>query len=62
MRASRQRRRQGLRCLTIDIRAAEIDKLIELGHLRQTDRDDKNAVLLALYAFLDGSALGGAHR
>jgi len=48
MRAHRQRRREGLRCVTLDLRDVEIDRLIELGHLRQADREDKNAVLLAL--------------
>ena len=62
MRASRQRRREGLRCVTLDLRESEIERLVQLGHLRQTERHDKNAVLLALYQFLDHSALGGAHR
>src|SRR3954471_19926278 len=62
MRESRRRRREGLRCITLDLRATEIDRLIELGHLHQDERNDKNAVLLALYLFLDASALGGAHR
>ena len=61
MRASRQRRGAGLRCITIDLREVEIDRLIELGYLLDADRDDKNQVLLALYRFLDNSALGGAY-
>jgi hypothetical protein len=48
--------------MTLDLCDAEIDRLIELGHLRQADREDKNEVLLALYRFLDESTLGGAHR
>ena len=44
------------------LREAEIDRLIELGHLRQDGREDRNEVLLALYGFLDQSALGDAHR
>ena len=62
MRASRQRRRAGLRCVTLDLRATEIDRLIEFGHLEEAARDDKNQVLLALYRFLDKSDLGRAHR
>jgi hypothetical protein len=62
MRASRRRRREGLRCITLDLRDSEIDRLIELGHLRQADREDKNQMLLGLYRFLDKSDLGGAHR
>jgi hypothetical protein len=62
MRASRQRRRQGLQCFVINLRQREINRLIELGYLREADRGDKNQVLLALYRFLDNSAPGGAHR
>jgi hypothetical protein len=62
MRASRRRRREGLRCILLDLRDAEIDRLIAFGHLRQADREDKNEVLLALYRFLDESTLGGGHR
>ena len=62
MRASRQRRRAGLRCITLDLRESEIDRLIELGYLLGADRNDKNQVLVALYRFLDRSALGGGHR
>ena len=61
MRSSRRRRREGLRCVTLDLRKSEIDRLIQLGHLRQTDREDRNQVLLALYCFLDQSPLGDAH-
>jgi len=62
MRETRRLRRVGLRCITLDLRDVEIDRLVELGHLRKDDRDDKNAVLLALYRFLDSSALGDAPR
>ena len=62
MRASRQRRREGLRCVTLELREAEIDRLIDLGHLRQDEREDRKQVLLALYLFLDYSALGDPHR
>ena len=61
MRASRRRRREGLRCVTLDRRKNEIDRLIQLGHLRQAGREDRNQVLLALYCFLDQSPLGDAH-
>jgi hypothetical protein len=62
MRASRQRQREGLRCVTLELREAEIDRLIDLGHLRQDEREDRKQVLLALYLFLDYSALGDPHR
>jgi len=58
MRAYRQRRREGLRCVPLELRDAEIDRLIDLGHLEEAGRHDRNQVLLALYRFLDFSALG----
>jgi len=54
----RARRRNGMRCVTLDLREAEIDRLVELGHLRQENREDSNELLLALYRFLDQSTLG----
>jgi len=37
------------RSVTVDLPGAFVDHLIELGHLRQADREDHNQVLLALY-------------
>lgn len=62
MRATRRRRREGLRCITLDLRDSVTDRLIRLSYLRSDEREDKNELLLALYRFLDHSALGGAHR
>jgi hypothetical protein len=62
MRASRERRRAGYRCYTVEMRETEINRLIELGYLSEKDRDDKDEVLVALYRFLDRSVLGGPHR
>ena len=59
MKRYRARRRDGMRCVTLDLRETEIDRLIELGHLRRDDREDRNQLLLALYRFLDESALAG---
>jgi hypothetical protein len=53
MRRHRQRRRDGLRCLTIEFRETEIDTLISKQLLQECDRDDSNAVNRALYEFLD---------
>jgi hypothetical protein len=39
-----------------------VDRLIDLGHLEEADREDRNQVLLALYRFLDFSALGDPQR
>jgi hypothetical protein len=53
MRAHRQRRRDGLRCLTIEVRETEIDALIRKGTLKADARNDPDAILNALYAHLD---------
>jgi hypothetical protein len=53
MRRHRQRRRDGLRCLTIELREIEIDALIRKQLLRECDRNDPNAINVALYEFLD---------
>ena len=58
MRVFRKRRREGMRCVTLELRDAEIERLIDLGHLEEAGRQDRNEVLLALYRFLDLSALG----
>ena len=57
MRRHRQRRRDGLRCLFIELRETEIDALIKNGLLRSENRDDYESVQSALYVFLD-HALG----
>ena len=55
MRAHRERRRQGLRCLMIELRETEIDALIRKGLLKPETRNNANALSEALYAFLDGT-------
>ena len=57
MRLHRQRRRDGLRCLMIELRETEIDALIQRGLLNNETRNDPGAIIDALYAFLD-STLG----
>jgi hypothetical protein len=57
MRRHRQRRRDGLRCLMIELRETEIDALIRNGLLAAENRHDYDSVQSALYAFLD-RALG----
>jgi hypothetical protein len=59
MRRHRERRRDGLRCLTIELRATEIDALIDRGLLKPETRNDPSAVKEALYAYLDHT-LGSA--
>jgi len=55
MRRHRERRREGLCCLTVELRESEIDELVRLGVLSAGDRADKIAVLGAFYEFLDGT-------
>ena len=57
MRAHRQRRKAGLRCVTVELRETEVDTLIRKGLLQSENREDYASVQSALYAFLD-DALG----
>src|SRR5262249_22342746 len=57
MRRHRQRRRDGLRCLIIELRETEVEALIKNGLLQPENRHDYDSVQSALYAFLD-RALG----
>ena len=53
MRLHRQRRKTGLRCLTVELRATEIDALIRKGLLTSDTRGDPRAIVDALYEHLD---------
>jgi hypothetical protein len=55
MRAHRDRRRKGLRCIRIELRETEVDVLIRKGLLRPDARNDLNAVVHALYDHLDAT-------
>ena len=55
MRRHRQRRRDGFRCLIIELRETEIDALIHKGLLKSETRNDLNAIIEALYAHLDNT-------
>ena len=50
MRLHQERRRKGLRCLTIELRETEIDALARNGFLKADARD---AIRDALYAHLE---------
>ena len=52
---------QGFRSLTLDLPEAFVNRLIELGHLRRGDQEDRNQLLHAVYRCLDQSALGAPH-
>jgi hypothetical protein len=53
MRAHRQRRRDGLRCLTIELRETEIDALARNGFLKPHARNDLRSIEMALYEFFE---------
>ena len=53
MRLHRARRRRKVRYLGIELFEAEVDALIRRGFLRAETRNDRNAVIKALYTFLD---------
>jgi len=53
MRLHRERRRRGLRCLMIELRETDVDALICGGLLEYETRNDRNAVLKALYGHLN---------
>ena len=55
MRRHRQRRRDGLRCLIIELRETEIDVLIRKGLLKPETRNDTSAIIDALYSHLDST-------
>ena len=53
MRRHRERRRDGLRCVTIELRDGEVTALVRKGLLDTDTRNDRRALLSALYNFLD---------
>jgi len=55
MRRYRQRRRDRLRCLTIELLESEIDALVYRGWLAPEQRNNQFAILVAFHKFLDAS-------
>ena len=53
MRLHRERRRKGLRCLTIELRVTEIDALARRGFLKADARNDPRSIEIALYEFIE---------
>ena len=53
MRRHRERRRDGLRCVTIELRDGEVTALVRKGLLDTDARNDRRALLTAFYNFLD---------
>jgi hypothetical protein len=57
MRRHRERRREGLRCLWVELHETELDALVRKGLLEPTSRYDENAIADALYAHLERTLL-----
>jgi hypothetical protein len=53
LRLHRERKKNGMRCLLIELREAEIDALVRRGHLKPETRNDVGAITGALYAWFD---------
>jgi hypothetical protein len=53
MRRHRERRRKGLRCLTVELRAREIEALVRKGLLKPETRNSAREIIMTLYRFLD---------
>ena len=53
MHLHRLRRRNGLRCVTVELRVTEIEALIRKGLLNNVTRNEPRAVIEALYVHLD---------
>ena len=53
MRRLRERRRDGMRCLRVELRDTEVDALVRKGLLRPETRHDQNAIADALYTYLE---------
>jgi hypothetical protein len=49
----RRRRRDGMRCVTVELRATEINKLIRCGFLAPDSRADPFALRKAVHAMFD---------
>jgi hypothetical protein len=55
MREYRERRKSGIRCLTVQILPAEIEVLVRRGFLTHETRNDPYDITAAIYRFLDAT-------
>jgi hypothetical protein len=55
MRRHRERRRQGLRCVLVEMQQSELDELIRRGLLNNETRNDTDAIRGAIYKFFDNT-------
>jgi hypothetical protein len=53
MRAHRERKKSGMRCVAIELRETEIDALVRIAFLKADIRGDKTALAHAIYAYFD---------
>jgi hypothetical protein len=53
MRRTRERRKQGLFCLTLELRQSEVDALIRCGRLKPEERVSHAAIRNAVYSVLE---------
>ena len=53
MRLHRERRRNGMRSLWIELRVTEIDALVRIGFLQAEARNDPNAIREGSYEYLE---------
>ena len=53
MRRHRERKRNGMRCVVVEVRETEIDTLVRIGLLKNEMRNDEDEIRDALYAHLD---------
>jgi SOS response regulatory protein OraA/RecX len=53
MRLHRERKKNGMRCLMIELRETEIDALIRREFLKADARNDNQAINDALYAYFE---------
>jgi len=56
----RERKKRGLKCVTLEIRSTEIAALVKRGLLADTDHGSLTAVRDALYGHLDQTLTGAA--
>jgi hypothetical protein len=53
MRLHRERRRNGMRSLWVELHVTEIDAFVSIGLLQVETRNDPNAIRAALYGYLE---------
>lgn len=53
MQRSRNRRRAGLCCYTVELRDTEVEALVDLGLLASAERANNRSVIRAIHSFFD---------